>query len=63
MNRDLLWYRSKSSLGSGTCVEVARDGDEWLLRNSREPDGPWLRFTPGEWEAFRLGVNAGEFRL
>lgn len=62
MDRELIWRKS-TACNNVNCVEVAQDGDEWLLRNSREPDGPWLRFTPAEWEAFRLGVNAGEFRF
>ncbi|WP_424530932.1 DUF397 domain-containing protein [Sphaerisporangium viridialbum] len=33
----------------------------YVLRDSRNPDGPRLYFTPAEWEAFRLGVLDGEF--
>jgi hypothetical protein len=31
------------------------------MRDSKNPDGPKLYFTPAEWEAFRLGVLDGEF--
>jgi Domain of unknown function (DUF397) len=31
------------------------------IRNSKDPDGPVLRFTPGEWDAFLSGTLAGEF--
>lgn len=31
------------------------------LRDSKDPNGPALFFTPEEWKAFLLGVQAGEF--
>jgi Domain of unknown function (DUF397) len=31
------------------------------LRNSRDPAGPVLRFTPDEWHAFLGGAQLGEF--
>ncbi|WP_405488500.1 DUF397 domain-containing protein [Nocardia sp. NBC_00511] len=31
------------------------------LRDSRNPTGPVLIFTPGEWEAFVAGAKDGEF--
>lgn len=33
----------------------------YVVRDSKDPDGPKLYFTPAEWEAFRLGVLDGEF--
>jgi hypothetical protein len=44
------------------CVEVLDlpDGGR-KVRDSKDPSGPVLRFTPAEWEAFRRGVLAGEF--
>jgi len=33
----------------------------YVIRDSKNPDGPKLYFTPAEWEAFRLGVIDGEF--
>jgi hypothetical protein len=30
------------------------------LRDSKDPDGPALVFTPDEWRAFAAGVRAGE---
>jgi len=35
----------------------------YLMRDSKNPDGPVLAFTPEEWEAFTLGVKDGEFDL
>jgi hypothetical protein len=54
--------KSSLSFANGNCVEVAglRDGGV-AVRNSRDPDGLVLRFTPGEWHAFLGGVRNGEF--
>jgi hypothetical protein len=32
-----------------------------MMRNSRQPHGRALEYTPEEWQAFVLGVKAGEF--
>lgn len=32
-----------------------------VVRDSRAPEGPVLRFTPDEWHAFLLGVKDGDF--
>ncbi|MGC9667168.1 DUF397 domain-containing protein [Planosporangium sp. 12N6] len=54
------WRRS-SFCGSGACIEVARVDEAYLLRDSKDPEGPVLTFTEAEWEAFVAGVRAGEF--
>ncbi|MEU2122510.1 DUF397 domain-containing protein [Nocardia niwae] len=57
------WFKScHSSGGSGECVEVAHlDGGMVGVRDSKNPTGPALVFTPGEWDAFTAGVVDGEF--
>jgi hypothetical protein len=43
-------------------VEVAHlDGGLVGVRDSKNPGGPALVFTPGEWDAFTGGVTDGEF--
>jgi hypothetical protein len=32
------------------------------VRDSKNPAGPALIFTPSEWDAFTTGVQVGEFR-
>lgn len=32
-----------------------------LVRDSKDPDGPQLRFSAAEWADFTAGVRAGEF--
>lgn len=57
----MIWRRS-SRCDSGSCVEVAQDGDTVLIRDSKlGDDSPVLTFTREEWGAFRLGVLAGDF--
>lgn len=54
------WRRNTAS-GPNQCVEVAFAGQSVLVRNSRQPRGPWLSFTVPEWTAFLAGVRNGEF--
>ncbi|MET8876088.1 DUF397 domain-containing protein [Nocardia sp. NPDC004604] len=65
MNVDLSraeWFKSSHSGGGQDCVEVAHlDGGNVAMRDSKNPTGPALVFTPGEWEAFTAGVQDGEF--
>ena len=42
-------WRKSSHSGGTECVEVA-DGVQ--VRDSKDPDGPVLIFTPAEWRAF-----------
>jgi len=74
MPLDGRWRRSSFSTGSDTtCVEVALgdpgldaevpDEAAVLVRDSKDPAGPVLRFTAAEWRVFVRGVLAGEFAL
>jgi Domain of unknown function (DUF397) len=42
-------------------VEVARVDGGYAIRDSKDPDGPVLFFTPPEWRAFVSGIAAGDF--
>ena len=57
------WRKSRCSNPSGNCVEVARlpGGAGIAVRNSRDPDGPALIYTPDEMAAFILGARDGDF--
>lgn len=58
------WRHSSFSLGAEqTCVDVAFPGAEVLVRDSKDPHGPILRFTAREWTVFLLGVRNHEFDL
>lgn len=54
---------SFSGAGNANCVEVGFVIAEVLLRDSKDPNGPVLRFTTSEWAAFIDGVKAEEFEL
>ncbi|WP_433193853.1 DUF397 domain-containing protein [Nocardia sp. CA-107356] len=56
------WFKSSHSSGQTSCVEVAwLDGGEVGIRDSKNPTGPALIFTPSEWDAFTAGITDGEF--
>jgi hypothetical protein len=48
---------------TNACVEVAVVGDGILVRDSKHPNGPVLKFDTREWDDFRRGVANGEFRF
>ncbi|MEV4123652.1 DUF397 domain-containing protein [Nocardia sp. NPDC049707] len=56
------WFKSRHSGGNDNCVEIAHlDGGMVGMRDSKNPTGGALVFTPAEWDAFTAGVNDGEF--
>ncbi|MDQ2707545.1 MAG: DUF397 domain-containing protein [Actinomycetota bacterium] len=65
----LTWRKSSFSDGGGgangggaDCVEVAAlPSGEILVRHSKQTDGPVLRFTRAEMNAWVRGCQAGEF--
>ncbi|MFR9794911.1 DUF397 domain-containing protein [Streptomyces sp. MS06] len=59
---DARWVKSRYSNAEGNCVEVAALAEGGVaLRNSRDPDGPALVYTPAEVAAFLAGAKDGEF--
>ncbi|MFF3467265.1 DUF397 domain-containing protein [Streptomyces sp. NPDC002619] len=59
---DARWIKSRHSNAEGNCVEVASlVGGAIAVRNSRDPDGPALVYTPAEVAAFLAGAKEGEF--
>jgi len=59
---NVVWTKSSLSFSNGNCLEVTElPGGSVGVRNSRDPDGPVLRFTQGEWDAFLGGARLGEF--
>ena len=59
---EVQWQKSPFC-GSSACVEVAKIGDKYAIRDSKNPCGPVLRFAHAEWEAFVEGVLAGAFEF
>jgi hypothetical protein len=58
----LHWTKSSLSFSNSNCVEVASLPDGQIgVRDSKDAEGPVLRFTPDEWHAFLGGARNGEF--
>jgi hypothetical protein len=56
------WIKSSFSFSNGNCVEITTLPDGMIgVRDSKNPEGPVLRFTSGEWNAFLAGAQRGEF--
>jgi hypothetical protein len=54
-------WRRAVRCASGACVEVAKVGDNYLVRSSTSPHAGVLSFTATEWAAFTTGVRDGDF--
>jgi Domain of unknown function (DUF397) len=61
MNQAVIVWRKSTKSGGGDCVEIAFSNGSVLLRDSKDPSGPVLSFTPSEWAAFLAGVCSREF--
>ncbi len=57
----LRWRKSSYSGSGNNCVEVAASGPGVAVRDSKDPHGPRLAFSPEQWRAFVAGVKAREF--
>ncbi|MGH3252301.1 MAG: DUF397 domain-containing protein [Trebonia sp.] len=57
-----VWMKSSLSSYNANCVEIAGLAEEEIrVRDSKNPRGGVLNFTPAEWDAFIGGVRLGEF--
>ena len=55
------WSKPWSDDAGGACLEAKRLADgRAALRQSTDPDGPALVFTPHEMNSFLTGVKAGD---
>lgn len=58
---EVAWRKSSYSGGTGNCVEIAGNMPGAVaVRDSKDPSGPALTFTPGAWRAFIAQVKNGE---
>ncbi|MFH8382634.1 DUF397 domain-containing protein [Kitasatospora sp. NPDC018058] len=56
------WKKATASNPNDNCVEVA-DGVTGLVpvRDSKDPHGPALSFTPEAWHSFIAGIRSDDF--
>jgi Domain of unknown function (DUF397) len=57
---ELFWLKAQAS-GAGSCVELASMVGGVAIRDSKDPEGPVLVYTPTEFSAFLNGARNGEF--
>jgi hypothetical protein len=63
------WRKSSYSNNGGNCVEAAVLGPDQApatgrlvaMRDSQDPAGPRLHFTPAQWTTFARGIRNGAF--
>jgi hypothetical protein len=56
------WTKSSYSGGNGACVEVKSPTLRAVaVRDSKDPDGPSLAFSPEAWTSFVAEVSHGAF--
>lgn len=58
------WMKSSRSTGNGACVEVKSPAVESVVvRDSKDPHGPVLTFSPEAWSAFVTDVDHCTYNL
>lgn len=57
----LAWRKAKRSVGNGACVEVARNGTGFAVRDSKDPSGPVITYSGAAWREFVNAARNGWF--
>jgi hypothetical protein len=55
------WIKATRSGSGGNCVEMRATATGVEVRDSKDKDGPVLRFTRAEFAAWLYSAKAGEF--
>jgi hypothetical protein len=58
---DTAWIKATRSGDRGDCVEMRCHAGGVEVRDSKDPHGPVLRFTPSEFAAWLDGAKKAEF--
>jgi hypothetical protein len=61
VNHSTPWIKASASDDDGSCVELRRHAGLIEVRDTKDPDGPVLRFTHAEFAAWLDGARRGEF--
>jgi|HubBroStandDraft_6_1064221.scaffolds.fasta_scaffold733158_2 hypothetical protein len=56
-----VWRKASASTNAGNCVEVAVNLPGVVaVRDSKDPHGPALTFTPADWHAFAARLRSAD---
>jgi Domain of unknown function (DUF397) len=58
---DNLRWRAPQSCNGGNCVRVAPGNQAIFIGDSKNPDGPILKYTRSEWDTFVSKIKLGYF--
>jgi Domain of unknown function (DUF397) len=56
-----LHWRVALACNGGECIQVAPQGGEIIIGDSKKPNGPVLTYSRSEWRAFVDGIRQGDF--
>ncbi|WP_037906515.1 DUF397 domain-containing protein [Actinacidiphila yeochonensis] len=56
------WRKSSYSGDAGNCVEIAATGEAVAIRDSKDPQGSALQFTPAAFADFLAAVTHDNLR-
>jgi hypothetical protein len=57
------WRKSTHSTGNGECVEAASSRGDIAVRDSKQPDGPKVRYSEPAWRSFLAATKLGNFDI
>lgn len=64
LNPELSWVKSSySGVQGGDCIEIAPTPHTIHVRDSKDPEGPILGFTPDAWAAFVAYARTQDERI
>jgi hypothetical protein len=55
------WRKARRSMNNGNCAEVAVENGIVALRDSKDPQGPVLRYSASSWGSFLAAARIGSF--
>lgn len=55
------WRKARRSMGNGNCVEISTIGAGVIVRDSKDPVGPVIVYSPGSWRTFAREARLGRF--
>jgi len=57
------WRKAKRSMNNGNCAEVATTKVGVAVRDSKDPQGPILKYTVMAWRSFLTAARNGKFDI